>query len=174
MNMEFDDIVRERYSVRSFSNEKVEPDKIESILRAAQLAPTAVNFQPQQIYILTSKEALDKINTLSPSIYNASTVFLICSNENETWKSKTEIGYTTGEMDASIVCTFMMLKAWDIGIGSVWVRLFDSNDVAKAFDLPDNIKPRCLLPIGYPTDDCEPFPPWHYVNKGIDEFSEEI
>ena len=52
--------------------------------------------------------------------------------------------------------------------------MVNATEMAKAFDLPDYIKPRCLLPIGYPTDDCEPFPPWHYVNKGIDEFSEEI
>ena len=172
--MELDEIITERYSVRSFSDEKVEPEKINEILKAAQLAPTAVNYQPQQIYALKSKEALEKINMLSPSIYNASTVFLICSNENETWKSSTEIGYTTGEMDASIVCTFMMLKAWDIGIGSLWVRLFDSYEVSRAFNLPDYIKPRCLLPIGYPTEDCKPYAPWHNVNKEINEFTKEI
>ena len=68
-----------------------------------------------------------------------------------------EHGYNTGEMDVSIICTHMMPEAWELGIGSVWVRGFDARQVAKAFDLPEHIKPICLLPIGYPTKlkDCE-------------------
>lgn len=110
------------------------------ILKAAQLAPTAVNFQPQMIYVLKSEAALGKINRLCRCIYGAPLVFLICSDERKTWKSQTEPGYSAGKMDCSIVCTHMMLEAWELGVGSVWVRLFDVNKVAKAFDLPPYIK----------------------------------
>nr|WP_316618954.1 nitroreductase family protein [uncultured Ruminococcus sp.] len=110
------------------------------ILKAAQLAPTAVNFQPQMIYVLKSEAALGKINRLCRCIYGAPLVFLICSDERKTWKSQTEPGYSAGEMDCSIVCAHMMLEAWELGVGSVWVRLFDVNKVAKAFDLPPYIK----------------------------------
>lgn len=172
--MSFLELAEERFSVRSFSDKPVESEKIDLILKAAQLAPTAVNYQPQKIYILKSQKALDTIRSLTQSTYDAPIVFLICSDETKTWKSSTEPGYTTGEMDASIVCTHMMLEAWEIGIGSVWVRLFNSTEVSEAFNLPEYIKPRCLLPIGYASDDCKPYAPWHNVYRDIDEFIEEL
>ncbi|MBR3538630.1 MAG: nitroreductase family protein [Eubacterium sp.] len=172
--MDFMELAADRYSVRSFSDRPVEQEKIDKILKAAQLAPTAVNFQPQMIYILKSEEAMAKINRLCRCIYGAPMVFLVCSDENRTWKSQTERGYSSGEMDCSIVCTHMMLEAWEQGIGSVWVRLFDVKAVAKAFGFPSNIKPVCLLPVGYATEDCVPYAPWHDVYRPIEDFVEEL
>ena len=172
--MDFMGLAADRYSVRSFSDRPVEQEKIDKILKAAQLAPTAVNFQPQMIYILKSEEAMAKINHLCRCIYGAPMVFLICSDESKTWKSQTERGYSSGEMDCSIVCTHMMLEAWEQGIGSVWVRLFDVKAVAKAFGLPSNIKPVCLLPVGYATEDSVPYAPWHDVYRPIEDFVEEL
>ena len=159
--MSFLDLAAERYSVRSYSNQPVEQEKIDLILKAAQLAPTAVNYQPQMIYLLKSNVALAKINRLCRCIYGAPLVFLICSDERKTWKSQTEPGYSAGEMDCSIVCTHMMLEAWEQGLGSVWVRLFNVAEVAKAFDLPPHIKPICLLPVGYAAPGAKPYAPWH-------------
>lgn len=172
--MNFMELAADRYSVRSFSDKPVEQEKIDLILKAAQLAPTAVNFQPQMIYVLKSEAAIAKINRLCRCIYGAPLVFLICSDERKTWKSQSEPGYSAGEMDCSIVCTHMMLEAWELGVGSVWVRLFDVNKVAKAFDLPPYIKPICLLPVGYATEDCKPYAPWHNVHREISEFTEVL
>ncbi|MBQ9045571.1 MAG: nitroreductase family protein [Oscillospiraceae bacterium] len=172
--MDFMKLAAERYSVRSYSARPVEQEKIDQILKAAQLAPTAVNFQPQMIYVLKSEEAMEKINRLCRCIYGAPLVFLVCSDERKTWKSQTERGYSSGEMDCSIVCTHMMLEAWEQGLGSVWVRLFDVKAVAKAFDLPHYMKPICLLPVGYASDDAVPYAPWHDVYKPINEISEEL
>lgn len=63
-------------------------------------------------------------------------VLLLCADLSKAWKSPVEHGYNTGEMDVSIVGTHMMLEAWELGIGSVWVRGFDPRQVAKAFALP--------------------------------------
>lgn len=84
-----------------------------------------------------------------------------------------ERGYDTGEMDVSIVCTHMMLEAWELGIGSVWVRGFDSWQVAKAFCLPEHIRPICLLPIGYPGEDSVPYEEWHNTFRPLSEMVEE-
>lgn len=172
--MDFMELAKERYSVRSYSDRPVEQEKIDRILKAAQLAPTAVNFQPQKIYVLKSPEAMDKINRLCRCIYGAPMVFLVCSDERRTWKSQTEPGYSSGEMDCSIVCTHMMLEVWEQGLGSVWVRLFDVNAIAKAFDLPEHIKPICLLPVGYAAEDSVPYAPWHDVYRDISEFAEVL
>ena len=74
---------------------------------------------------------------------------MLCAGERLTWKSRTEEGYSTGEMDCSIVCTHMMPEAWELGLGSVWVRLFEVAALSRAFALPPEIKPICLLPVGY-------------------------
>lgn len=169
--MSFLELAAERFSVRSFSDRPIEQEKIDNILKAAQLAPTAVNYQPQMIYVLKSDEAMTKINRFCRCIYGAPMVFLICSDERKTWKSQTEPGYSTGEMDCSIVCTHMMLEAWEQGLGSVWVRLFDVKAVAKAFDLPHYMTPVCLLPVGYASEGCVPYAPWHDVYRPIEEIS---
>ena len=172
--MSFLDLAAERYSVRSYSSQPVEQEKIDLILKAAQLAPTAVNYQPQMIYVLKSAEAMAKINRLCRCIYGAPLVFLVCCDERRTWKSQTEPGYSAGEMDCSIVCTHMMLEAWEQGLGSVWVRLFDVKEVAKAFNLPPYIKPVCLLPVGYAAPNSKPYAPWHDVYRPIEEFTKEL
>ena len=122
----FLELAAERYSVRIYQQKPVEQGKIDLILKAAQLAPTAVNYQPQMIYLLKSPEALRTIRSLAHATYDAPLVFLLCSDERRPWKSPMEPGYSTVEMDVSIVCTHMMLEAWELGLCSVWVRLFDA------------------------------------------------
>jgi nitroreductase len=77
-------------------------------------------------------------------------------------------------MDASIVCTHMMLEAWDLGIGSVWVRGFRAKEVASMFKLPENIVPMCLLPMGYAADGVKPNEKLHFTNIPIEDMVEEL
>ena len=144
--------------------ETIVPDACPDILR---LVDTEVKI------ILKSKEAMDKIHSLTRFAYNAPMVLLFCADLSKAWKSSAEPGYNTGEMDVSIVCTHMMLEAWELGIGSVWVRGFDARQVAKAFDLPEHIKPICLLPIGYPSKDSVPYTEWHSSYRPLSETVEE-
>lgn len=167
-------LARARWSVRSFSSRPIEKDKLELILKAGQVAPTAVNYQPQKIYILQSPEALRKIRAITKSTYNAPTVLLVCYDSRLSWKSPFVDGYDCGEMDASIVCTHMMLEAWNIGIGSCWVLLFDPALVKNAFDLPPYIVPVCLLPIGYAAPNARPYAPWHDTFRPLSETVEII
>lgn len=66
---------------------------MDRILKAGQLAPTAVNFQPQKIFILKSKEAIQKIRTLTHFAYDAPVVLLFCADTTKVWRSPTEHGY---------------------------------------------------------------------------------
>ena len=120
--MDFLEFAKERYSVRSFSQQPIEDEKMQKILQAGQVAPTALNFQPQKIYVLKSEDALEKIRFLTKYAYNAPVVLLVCADERKAWHSRHDFGFSSGQMDASIVCTHMMLEAWDLGIGSVWVK----------------------------------------------------
>ncbi len=156
--MDFMELAAARYSVRAFSDRPIEAEKEARILDAGMLAPTAVNRQPQRVYVLKSPEALEKVNQLSPCIYGAPEVLLICYNEEEVWKSPLEVGYNSGEVDAAIVGTHMMLQAWQEGIGSCWVRFFHAEKVRDAFSLPEHIHPVALMPIGYAAAHAEPAP----------------
>ena len=61
-----------------------------------------------------------------------------------------------GNHDAAIVCTHMMLEAWEQGIGSCWVGAFAADAVEEALALPENIRVTAMLPLGYAADDAEP------------------
>ena len=71
---------------------------------------------------------------------------------------KTVDGHDAGLDDAVIATTQMMLEAYDLGIGSVWVRGYDKRVLDELFDLPDNMVTVALLPIGYPSEKAKPSP----------------
>lgn len=171
--MTFLELAESRYSVRSFSDQPIEPEKMDAILKAAQLAPTAANRQPQVIYILQSPDALAKAKEVTHYVFNAPVVFLLCVDEQKVWHSRWEEGYDSGDMDVSIVCTHMMMEAWELGIGSVWVRGFDARVAKNVFDLPEHIRPICMLPIGYPDENSKPAN-FHYITKELSEFVIEL
>lgn len=171
--MDFLTLAENRFSVRDFLNKEIEKEKMDKILKAAQIAPTAKNNQPQKIYILKSKEAIDKIRDITVCAFNAPVVLLICADSDISWKSPFEPEYNSGEMDASIVATHIMLEAFEQGIGSVWVRRFDVAKTKEAFNLPSNISPICLIPMGYSAEGVKPTER-HFQNKEIKEFVIEI
>ncbi len=166
--MEFLELAKSRYSVRSFSNKQIENEKLNKILEAAKISPTAANKQPQKIYVLQSQQALQQINTVCKCIFGAPTVLLIVADEMETWKNPFSTNYNTGDIDCSIVCTHLMLQAWELGIGSCWVGYFDLAQVNKAMKLPDNEKIVAILPIGYPSDKAKPSP-LHSARKKLEQ-----
>ena len=164
-NMSFNDLARVRFAVREYKQTPVEQSKLDSILEAGRLAPTAKNVQPQHIYVLQSAEAIDKINELTRCAYGAPVVFLVCYDTNQVWSKD---GHNTGDMDCSIVGTHMMLEATELGLGTCWVKWFDPVQVAEAFELPANHKPSFLMPCGYAADGVQPSP-MHADRKPLSE-----
>ena len=153
--MNFTQVLKKRFSVRAFSDRGVEKSKVEKILEAGRQAPTAKNFQPERIFVLNSPEAIAKIRAITRSAYDAPLLFLVCGEPATAWVNPFN-GRNSAEMDCSIVMTHMMLRATDLGLGSVWVCWFDTEAVKKAFDLPQGLEPYCLLPVGYPGENAVP------------------
>lgn len=170
--MEFTKLIKERYSVRNFKKDSIEDAKIEELLETLNVVPTATNAQPEKVYVLKSKEALAKIGKHA-KVFDAPVVLLITSDCQIAWHNKKEEGYNTAEMDGSITATYLMLKACDLGLGSVWIRWFNANDVQKEFLLPENIKPICLLAIGYKSEESTPSP-MHFKKKELNELIEYL
>lgn len=163
----FMELVRKRYFVRKFSDNPIEQEKLDLILTAGQLAPTAHNSQPQRVYVLQSEEALEKLQKCKMSHFGETLAILVCADTNVCWKRDYD-GKPSGDIDAAIVTTYMMLAAQELGIGSTWIMHFIPEAVKEEFGLPDNEEPVSLLVMGYPAADSKPSP-LHSKRKDLTE-----
>ena len=165
---DFLELAKARYSVRKYAEKEVEQELLDKVLEAGNVAPTAKNIQPQKIYVIRSEEGLAKIRKISRCAFNAPIVLLVCYDADAMWNHPTEEGFVSGQEDASIVGTHIMLEAADLGLGTCWVNVFSPTETAKEFNLPANIKPLFLMPLGYPAEDAEPSL-MHGTKKAIEE-----
>lgn len=174
--MDFLELAKARYSERFFDSRPVEQEKLDKILEAGRIVPTACNYQPQRFYVLRSPEALMKAKMVTPFHYNAPLMILVCYDSKTAWRNPHDRyyeNYNSGEQDATIAATTMMYEAEELGIHSVWVRGFDSKSVVDAFGLPENIIPVMMFAMGYPNEKAKPNA-WHFKRMPIEEFVTEI
>ena len=171
--MTFQELARARYSVRSFQDVPIKEEELHLILEAGRVAPTACNNQPQKIFIARSEEARKKLASVCRCTFDAPVILVVCYDRSRDWKNKLHPGYESGETDAAIVCTHMMLQAFELGIGSCWVGYFNSNDVANVLNLPDNLTVSALLPMGYPAENAAPLA-LHSQYRAFSDTIEEI
>ena len=171
--MTFQELAHARYSVRSFQDTPIKDEELNLILEAGRVAPTACNNQPQKIFVAKSEESRKKLASVCRCTFDAPVILVVCYDRNRDWKNKLQPGYESGETDAAIVCTHMMLQAFELGIGSCWVGYFNANDVATALNLPENLTVSALLPIGYPAENAAPLP-LHSQYRDFADTIEEI
>ena len=164
--MEFKDVIRKRYSCRKYEAREVEQEKLDAILEAGRLAPTARNFQEQRVYVIRGEEGLAKADKVTPCRYGAPLVLLVAYDKNDVFVYSD--GRTSGMEDASIVATHMILAAADEGLGSCWLNKFDIDEAVKLFNIPENEEILMLLDIGYAAEGGGPGPN-HESRKALEE-----
>ncbi len=169
--MNFSELIKDRYSVRKYKTDAIPAEILDRIIEAGMYAPTACNNQPQKIYVARSKEAIDKLKECTPFTFDAPVVMVVGYDKTRSWQNKRMPGYESGETDAAIVTTHMMLSAWNEGIGSCWVGVFNADEVSAALGLPENIRVTALMPMGYA--DSEPGPR-HSQYREKDDIVEDI
>lgn len=155
--MNFTELAGKRYSCKKYDGRPVEREKLQQLLEAARLAPTAKNLQEQRIYVIESEEGLRKIDALTPCRYGASTVLLFAFDRDNVFHypgGKRDSGIE----DASIVATHLLLAAADAGLDSCWVNFFDPEKAAELFGLPENEEVLMLLDLGYAAEESGPLP----------------
>ena len=155
--MEFKEVVRNRYSCKKYGDRQVEPEKLEAILEAGRLAPTAKNLQEQHIYVVQSPEVLGRIDAVTPCRYNAPTVLVVAYDRNNVF---TYPGgrRNSGTEDATIVATHMILAAADEGVDSCWVNFLDPDKLAEVLGLPENEDVLMVMDLGYAAEGAGPLP----------------
>ena len=156
--MSFLELAKSRFSVRSFKTDAIENEKMDRILEAGRVAPTACNLQPQRIFVIKSQEMREKLAAICRFTFGAPVILAVGYDRDACWKNKRMNGHPSGETDAAIVTTHMMLAAYEEGIGSCWVGVFNSDEVKDALGLPQNITVTALMPMGYPAEDTMPAP----------------
>lgn len=155
--MDFREVIRNRYSCKKYSDRAVEPEKLENILEAGRLAPTAKNLQEQHIYVVQSEGALAKIDELTPCRYGAPVVLAVAFDRNNVFTypgGKRD----SGAEDATIVATHMILAAADEGLDSCWINFLDPEKTAEALGLPENEEILMLMDLGYAAEGAGPLP----------------
>lgn len=155
--MELDKAIRNRYSVRSFTSEKVDRNIILEILEAARMAPSAVNYQPWHFIVITDPVKLADIQEVYHRSWfkEAPACIVVCSDHGQSWKRKSD-GKDFADVDVAIAIDHLVLKATDLGIGTCWVCNFDVEMTRKKLQLPDNIEPIALIPLGFTTSEAPP------------------
>lgn len=145
--MDFITLAKKRCSVRGYTGQKVEPDKLARILEAAHVAPTAANRQPVRLIVVQSEEGLARLGKAA-DLYGAPLAVIVCSDHGRAWVRPFDCKQT-GDIDASILTDHMMLEATDLGLGTVWICYFKPDVVRQEFALPEGLEPVNILAVGY-------------------------
>ncbi|MBO4219196.1 MAG: nitroreductase family protein [Erysipelotrichaceae bacterium] len=165
--MEFRKVIRNRYSCKKYSARQVEEEKLDAILQAGRLAPTAKNLQEQHVYVIRTPEMLARIDEATPCRYGAPTVLVVTYDRNNVF---TYPGgqRTSGMEDAAIVATHMILAAADEGVDSCWINKLEPDVLAGILQLPENEEVLMIMDLGYGTDEAAPLPN-HFNRKPLEE-----
>lgn len=164
-------IMANRYSVRGYLDRPIEKEKMDLILEAARIAPTAKDAQPQKVYLLKSPEAIAQIRDITRCAFDAPVVAIVTFDRNKQFYNSYNPEHVSGYQDASIVACHMMLAAYSVGIGTCWVNHFDYEKVAETFGIPENEEVVLIMPMGY--QNMEPSPR-HYQRINVEDFVKEI
>lgn len=149
--MKFSQLINQRRSVRKYKSHPIEQEKLEQVLDAARLAPSAVNFQPWHFIVFTRPDKLDLLHMAYNRewLKTAPVIILACADHSQSWKRSID-GKNSADMDVAIAVDHLTLQAAELGLGTCWVCNFDVQRCAEALNLPGHIEPVAMIPIGYP------------------------
>ena len=150
--MEFLELAKQRYSVRAYKSVPVEDEKLQKVLGAARLAPTACNLQPFQLIVIHTSDREDELRRIyNPSWFvQAPIVICACAIPSQSWNRRDGKNYCY--VDVTIAVDHLIMAATDLGLGTCWIGAFNPDEARSILGLPDNVEPIVFTPLGYPDD----------------------
>ncbi len=151
--MDFFEVIEKRYSVRAYKPDPVEDEKLDKILEAARIAPTAHNNQPFQIIVIPTENCRAALKRIYPREWfsQAPLVICVCGIAERGWvRGYDKRSYL--EVDIAIVMDHIILAATALGLGTCWVGAFNAPPAVEFLQTPPGIEPILFTPLGYPAD----------------------
>ena len=151
--MEFLTLIEERHSTRAYQDRSVEQEKLDTILHAANRAPSAGDLQAYSIVVVRSpaaRQALAKAAVDQQFVGQAPVVLVFLAESaraSEKYGHRGESLYAL--QDATIACAYAQLAAHDVGLSACWVGAFRKREVQEILGATEGQTPVALLPIGY-------------------------
>jgi len=156
--------ISQRSSVRAYKPTHVEEDKLRKILEAARLSPSASNRQDWKFVVVKNRETKKKLAQAAfgqSFIGEAPVVIVACGTEP---KAMMACGQPTHTVNVSIACTYMILEAYELGLGTCWIGAFNENEVKEILNIPRHVRAVAMTPVGYPDE-----PPSKKSRKSLDQ-----
>ena len=152
--MNFLDLVKARYSVRNYTAQEIEQEKLDYILECVRLAPSAVNLQPWRFRVITDKPTLEALCKCYKRewLATAPCIIVACANHEESWHRRAD-NKDHADIDVAIAVEHICLAAVEQGLGTCWVCNFNAAQCKEFLALPENWEPVALVPLGYPADE---------------------
>ncbi len=154
--MDVFEAIKNRRSIRQFTDQPIGKDALEKLLDAARWAPTASNQQRWRFVVVTSPPVKELIRKFAPGIFVMPAAFIVICVEKapdaNPWAEATYLA------DCSIAAQNIMLAAYEMGIGTCVALSYAKVAVSEILDLPENVEPLLVLTLGYPAEDPEPPP----------------
>ncbi len=149
--MHFKELIKSRYSVREYHENKVDHTLLKEVVNAGRLAPSAANRQPWRFVVIDDDELLQQIRPAYPREWfnKAPDLIIIYGNHTESWKRSFD-NKDHCDIDAAIAIDHMTLMATELGLGTCWVCHFDPEVINKRIKKDDGWEPIAILTIGYP------------------------
>lgn len=149
--MELQELIRARKSIRSYEPREVEEEKLQKVLEAGRLAPSARNRQEWKFVAVKNpglRGAMKEACCNQKMVAEAPVDLVICATQC----GRMNCGQDAGTVDCSIALSFMMLQAAELGLGTCWLGAFDADKVSKVLSLPEEWTPVAVTPLGYPAE----------------------
>jgi nitroreductase len=150
--------LRERRSIRAFQNKQVEEEKLNRVLEAARLSPSANNRQEWKFIVVKDYELRQKLMEAAKGrkfVGEAPVIIVACGTECEKIMSGGQPAYT---VDLSIAMAYMILEAQELGLGTCWLGGYYEDQVKEILGIPEHVRVVAMTPLGYPAENPEPKP----------------
>lgn len=144
--------IQGRRSIRKYSSKPVEEEKLLKVLEAARLSPSAKNLQEWRFIVVKDLELREKLTNEAikqPFVGEAPIILVCCGTEANGIMKCGQPRYT---VDLSIATAYMILEAYEQGLGTCWLGSFDENKVKEILDIPEDVRVVSITPLGYPSE----------------------
>lgn len=149
------EIIKNRRSIRKFLKKEIPEELIKKLIEALIWAPSAGNLQSRKFYFIFNqriKKDLVRAALGQDFIVLAPLVIIGCTDEKISWRYGERGKNLYSICDVAAAIENLMLLAHSEGLGTVWVGAFDEARVAEILNLPKNLRPIVMLPVGYPAE----------------------